>query len=167
MFLFTNTWVIFKSSYPSLTQPPSPHHLIQVHSTLFTTLKLICDVEIHLIDRFNVASQKVSRAITWLAMTNADFAVEINDSSFVFSGAMLGWTAHTPIQKLAWLSPLVTLFPYNSWYKWGWIWMLLNRFILTVYSRTDLGASHSRLYDHGVSLLNAQLTRRAQHPSIR
>ena len=45
--------------------------------------------------------------------------------------------------------------------------MFLNRFILTVYSGTDLGASHSRPYHYGVSLLNAQLTRRAQHPSNR
>ena len=101
MFLFTKSWVIFKSSYPSLTQPPpSPHHLLKVHSTLFTTLKLICDVEIHLINRFNVASITVSRAITSLAMTNADFAVEIINSSFVFSGVTLGWTGHPPTQKI-------------------------------------------------------------------
>lgn len=56
MFLFTKSWVIFKSSYPSLTQPPPPlpHHLLKVHSTLFTTLKLICDVEMWQVKQFHV-----------------------------------------------------------------------------------------------------------------
>ena len=42
---------------------PSPGVASEVLN-LFTTLIIICEVEIHLINRFNVASQTVSRAIT-------------------------------------------------------------------------------------------------------
>ena len=61
------------------------------------------NVDIHLINRFNVGRQSVSRAI---ALTSDDkywFGLEIVDSYSVFSGVTQRWTVPPSTQKIAWV----------------------------------------------------------------
>ena len=66
------------------------------------------NVDIHLINRFNVGCQSVSRAITLTSDNEYRFGVEIVDSCSVFSIATQRRTAPLPSQNIAWVVLLTT-----------------------------------------------------------
>ena len=69
------------------------------------------NVDIHLINRFNVGCQSVLRTFTLTSDDKYLFGVEIVDSCSLFSGATQRRTAPLPTQKIAWVVLLTTTTP--------------------------------------------------------